>query len=187
MALKNAVGDRIVTYCIFDSDYHTRGEKDDRYNQAKERGINVHIWERKEIENYLLEPRVIARTITRRTTKAPPTPAQVATFLLHAADDEKDNTLDVMAVGILNEDRKLGVAGANKAAREQLKKRWEHERLHLVSGKALLSRLSTWAQAEYGASIGAMTLARAFKSEEVPQEVRTILTSIQEGAPFPGT
>ncbi len=90
-----------------------------------------------------------------------------------------------MAVAILNEDRKLGLTGANKAAREQLKHRWDHERLHVVSGKALLSRLSTWAQAQYGASIGAVTLARAFKLAELPQEVLTIITSIHEGVPFP--
>jgi hypothetical protein len=74
--------------------------------------------------------------------------------------------------------------GANKAARELLKKRWENERLHLVSGKALLSRLSAWAQQEYTVSIGAMGLARAFRTAEIPQEMAGIITSIEEGTPF---
>lgn len=185
MALKNAVGDRITTYCIFDSDYHTKQEKDDRYTQAEERGINLHIWERKEIENYLLEPTVIARVIKARATKKPPTPAEVEAFLLEACGEEKDTVQDAMATSILNGDRKLGVGGANKAAREELKTHWDKEKLRQVSGKALLSRLSAWAQTEYGVSIGAVTLARAFKPSEIPQEVQTIMASIQEATAFP--
>src|SRR5436305_1819421 len=76
LALKNAVGDRITTYCIFDNDYHSTTERTERYDQANNRSINLHIWERKEIENYLLDPNVIARFITQRIKKnTPPTPA----------------------------------------------------------------------------------------------------------------
>jgi energy-coupling factor transporter ATP-binding protein EcfA2 len=182
MAFKNAVGDKITTYCIFDSDYHGTQEQEERYAQAKERGINLHIWQRKEIENYLLDPGVIARLITKRTTKEPPTTATVHAFLLQACEEEKETVLDGIAT---TQDRKLGVGGANKVARELVKKRWENERLHLASGKALLSRLSAWAQKEYDVSIGAMGLARAFRATEIPQEMREIIASIEEGTPFP--
>ena len=93
MALKNAVGDRITTYCIFDSDYHTKNEQTERYHQAVERGINLHIWRRKEIENYLLAPTVIARVIKQRTKTEPPTPAQVQAFLQSACEEEKGDCL----------------------------------------------------------------------------------------------
>jgi hypothetical protein len=156
MAFKNAVGDKITTYCIFDSDYHSAQEQNERHAQAEERGINLHIWQRKEIENYLLDPGVIARVITQRTTKKPPTTATVQAFLLQACEEEKETVLDGIAT---SQDRKLGVGGANKVARELLKKHWENERLHLASGKALLSRLSAWAQKEYDVSIGAMCSA----------------------------
>jgi hypothetical protein len=185
MVFTNAAGDRISTYCLLDSDYHTKAEKDERYAQAKEYGINLHIWERKEIENYLLDPSVIARTIKPRPGKPRPTPAIVEAFLRQACDEEKDTVLDAMATTIFRNDRSLGLPGANKAAREELKKTWDRNRLHLASGKALLSRLSAWAQDEYGASIGAVTLARGFKTYEIPEEVRTILSCIQEGTPFP--
>src|SRR5262249_18234977 len=97
MALKNAVGDRITTYCILDSDYHSVAEKHNRYQQAGEYGINLHIWERKEVENYLLDPDVIARVIKARTKKAAPTPNQVMTFLQQACEQEKETVLDAMA------------------------------------------------------------------------------------------
>ena len=182
MALRNAVGDRITTYSIFDSDYHTSAEIAERYQQAKERGINLHIWERKEIENYLLDPTVIARVIHQRSKTTTPTAAEIQTFLLEACEVEKDTVLDGMAT---LQDRKLGVGGANKAARELLAARWTHGRLHAVSGKALLSPLSAWAQEQYGVAIGAMALARAFRASELAQELRDIITNIEEGTPFP--
>jgi hypothetical protein len=184
MALKNAVGERITTYCIFDSDYHTAQELADRHHQATDRGINLHIWERKEIENYLLDPTVIARVIKQRTKAAPPTPKAVSDFLLHACDEEKDAVFDAIATHLGHQDRSLGPGGANKAARKLLNPRWKHERLHIVSGKTLLSRLSAWAQEHYGVAIGAVALARAFRAAEIPEEMTKIISSIEEGTPF---
>jgi predicted ATPase len=185
MALKNAVGDRITTYCIFDSDYHTTAELQERYQQAKERGISLHIWERKEIENYLLDPTVIARVIKQRTKTSSPTATMVNEFLLQACEEEKDTVFDAMATHHDHQDRKLGAGGANKAARERLNARWKNGRLDVVSGKALLSRLSTWSQEHYGVGIGSMAITKAFHANEIPTELRNILSNIEEGTPFP--
>ena len=62
MAYKNAFGDRIIRYCILDSDYHTSEEQQTRYQQATERGINLHIWHQKEIAE-LGQPDVTRRRI----------------------------------------------------------------------------------------------------------------------------
>jgi hypothetical protein len=185
MALKNAVGDRITTYCIFDSDYHTTQEKAERYRQAGERGINLHIWERKEIENYLLDPVVIARVIKQRTKTTAPTVAVVSEFLLQTCENEKDNVFDAMATHQGQQDHKLGAGTANKAARALLDNRWKHGPLHVVPGKELLARLSAWAQENYGVAIGAMALARALRITEIPQEMTKIISSIEEGTAFP--
>jgi hypothetical protein len=185
MALKNAVGDRIATYCIFDSDYHTAREKRDRYKQAEERGINLHIWKRKEIENYLLNSAVIARLIKSRTSKEPPTVADVDALLEKACEEEKDTVLDAMATYLLRGDRALGLTGANKIARKEIKERWSDDRLDMVSGKTIISTVSTWARDRFDVSIGAMAIARAFRVIEIPAELRTVLVSIEEASSFP--
>ena len=53
----------IITYCIFDSDFHVEEEKKQRLLDAKSNDINLHIWNKKEIENYLLVPSAICRLI----------------------------------------------------------------------------------------------------------------------------
>ena len=183
--LLNAAGDRVMTYCILDSDYHTEAEKSQRYAQATASGISLHIWERKEIENYLLAPELVARAIRPGPGRGNPTPEIVGKFLAGACEAEKETVLDAMATAILNGDRRLGLTGANKAAREALGRVWERRMLHVVSGKALISRLSAWASEEYGASLGAVSLARAIRYGEIPAEMREVLACIQDGAPFP--
>jgi hypothetical protein len=185
MALKNAVGDRITTYCIFDKDYHTTEEQTERYDQAKERTISLHIWERKEIENYLLDHNVIARLIKQRAKMTAPTPAAVQAFLLEACEEEKDTTFDAIATHLGHQDKTLGPGGANKAARALLDQHWQQDKLHLVGGKTLLSRLSTWTQEQYKTTIGPMAIAKAFTANEVPAEMREIITTIEENKPFP--
>jgi len=184
MAFKNAVGDRITTYCIFDSDYHTTQEQTERYAQANERAIDLHIWKRKEIENYLLDHNVIARVIKQRAKVTPPTGAAVQAFLLQACDEEKDIVFDAIATHLGHQDRSLGPGGANKAARTFLDQRWQHKP-HIVSVKALLSRLNTWTQHHYKVSLGAMAIAKAFHPSEIPAELRSVLTRIEEGMTLP--
>ena len=54
--LQNATGDEIRIYCILDSDYHTLAEIQFRLEEARKHQVELHIWQKKEIENYLLIP-----------------------------------------------------------------------------------------------------------------------------------
>jgi len=88
---------------------------------------------------------------------------------------------DATAVLDGHQDRSLGPGGANKTARILLDQRWQHDKLHIVSGKAILSRLSAWTQEHWGATLGPMAIAKAFNRSEIPEEMQSILTSIEEG------
>lgn len=65
--------------CLLDSDYHTEAEIEERLREARERGVELKIWQRKEIENYLLVPQAISRVIGARVRKdvVEPTPDDV--------------------------------------------------------------------------------------------------------------
>ena len=105
-------------------------------------------------------------------------------MLLEACEEEKDTVLDGIASV---QDRHLGPGGSNKAARDFLSQHWGKRRLTLVSGKALLSKLSGWAQEKYQTSIGAMAIARAFRPNEIPREMQEVIRAIEDGSPFPET
>jgi hypothetical protein len=63
MFARNSLGQRVRVYCILDSDYHVPEELQKRRDDALQRRVDLHIWQRKEIENYFIIPDVIGRII----------------------------------------------------------------------------------------------------------------------------
>jgi len=188
--LQNAVGESIMTYCVLDSDYHTPEEISERYQQAKDRNVQLHIWTQKEIENYLLSPEVVGRAIEQSLPKrtAAPTVREISVKLIEIGDALRDEVIDGLATEILARDRKLAASTANKRARERidLVRAQSGNILSLISGKTAVSRLSEWSQKEFGVQINASKLARQMRQAEVPEEIRSVMAAIESQEPFEG-
>lgn len=188
IAMKNAAGSEIAAYCLMDSDYHTEEQIGQVYAEFAQHGGQVHIWKRKEIENYLLRPSAIVRAVTSRIPRraAPPTELEVQTVLEGFAAELKEDLLDGVAQEALSANRALGAGGANRVARTLI-----HERIGLygllgcVSGKAVLQKLFGWVQSEFGVSLSAVALAKQLISEELDQELRGVLMAIETGNALP--
>ena len=110
---------------------HTAAQINRRYGEAAERGIHLHIWAYKELENYLLNAVVIQRVIaTRASTGGAPTVDEVRQQMLTICEDEKDTIIDGIAAERVADERSLGT-GANKLAREAVKLMWSDEEKRL--------------------------------------------------------
>jgi energy-coupling factor transporter ATP-binding protein EcfA2 len=188
MLLKNSMDEAITAYCILDSDYHTREEIEDRLRQATDRNVELHIWSAKEIENYLVLPNVVRRTIAASVPirVTPPTEAEVRDFLRDRAGELREEVLDGLASEILARDRKLALGSANKRARERVE---EHIRrggdlLRLCPGKTVISCISDWSQKQFGTQLNALKLARNLRRDEVDPEVVSVLSSIENTEAF---
>jgi hypothetical protein len=53
------------------------------------------------------------------------------------------------------------------------------KRLSIVSGKKVISKLSSWSTENYGVSFGANTLLYEIKATELEQEVIDVVSSIE--------
>jgi hypothetical protein len=188
MTLKNAVGDNIRTYCIFDSDYHSDEEIRSRYDDAARRGVSIHVWGRKEIENFLLQPRAIRRVLSARVKgRELPSEQEVWQRILTICDQERRSVEDGIASAMVQRNRAIDLINANSAARKVVERIWETEsnRPMIVSGKDILARLSEWTTEKFGTSFGAPAIARQIKKEEVPEEMAEVIRAIEEGTDFP--
>ena len=188
MLLKNAGGETIAVYSVFDSDYHSTTSIAKRYEEAARHGVRLHVWERKEIENYLLVPEAIVRAITARMAARAegPTIKEVSAQFEAICEELKDDVFDAMAAELLLENRAAGATGANREARRVLNERWRTKqgRLATVSGKQALSKLSTWSQKEFGASLSASIVIRHMNSNEIPDEMRAVVGAVEHTAPI---
>jgi hypothetical protein len=188
MLLKKAVGGNIRSYCILDSDFHTQRQIAARMAQAQEKGVNLHIWERKEIENYLLVPTAIRRVLRRRLRVGvePPSTEELTDKMFGLAGKLKHRVTDAIAGELWAENRAGGLAAANALARKRVYPRWHvpEMRLALVSGKEILASLSEWLQKNYGVSISAAAVAREINADELSDEVKAVLSAIEYGTDF---
>ena len=188
MLLSSAIGQNIRSYCIFDSDFHTPTQIESRENEAVEKGLNLHIWKRKELENYLMVPNVIRRVITKRIrgSREVPTTDELAAKLFEIAGDMEHDVMDAFAAEFLSEFRAGGSTAANRSARGRMSSLWAtpEGRLSLVSGKLVISKLSQWLQESRAISISAAAIASEMRASEVPAEIVGVLTAIEYGESF---
>ncbi|WP_213613630.1 MULTISPECIES: AAA family ATPase [Paenibacillus] len=187
MLLNNASNESIRVFCLLDRDYHTDSEINDRLEESKKRGVELHIWSKKEIENYLLVPETIARivNISRKKQGSRVTKETVIEKIMEITEGLKDDAIDAIATEYLEEGK---VKKANTIAREIVNRHWDsyEKRISLLSGKAILTLLSAWTQQEFSFSFGPIRIARALRREEIADEMVRVLTSIENNNSFRG-
>lgn len=188
MLLKNSFGEDIVTYCIFDSDYHTEAEKKERYADAVKRGVQMHIWKRKEIENYALVPEAIQRFIASRMLAGKNVPSidAVITKLDEIAEGLKEEVTAALITDIHSTNKSSGVSVAYRTGREYVDTRWrdQKERWAIVSGKAVISSLSAWSKERYGLSFSSVSIMSQMRRSELDPELKAVMAAIEHGKPF---
>lgn len=185
LALRNSAGEDLIVYCLLDSDYFSDAALEERYKEAESRGLQLHIWEYKELENYLIVAPAIARLISKRTEHKVGA-NDVATAIEMKADELREELVDDVATQIQQEERGIAFKSAKAKAKRRIECRLERLPLHaVVSGKAALGKLSEWANSNFGVSFGPGALAREILASEVPDELATVLRAIQEGRRFP--
>lgn len=184
-ALQNSIHQSIRCYCILDSDYHLAQEIEDRKRRAKDRKIELHVHSMKEIENYLLVPSLIRRVIERGVVapQVGPTDGQISEAVGSIVQDLLPEAQDAYVTAFFNADRGAGAATASMRARALVKRRLADDRgaLGVVSGKEVLSRLSTWSHENFGVSFGVNSVVRAMKRDEVDAELEQLVRAIAEG------
>lgn len=188
LLIKNSLGEKITIYCIFDSDYHTKHAIKIRNQEAKDKKIELHIWSKKEIENYLLVPATLHRLISRSVPKRTYLPSikEINDKIIEIANSMEDEVLDAISTEELANKHALGSGGANRIARKRIEKHKSKQNgmPNLVSGKVVISRLSGWSKEEFGVSFNAIGIAKEMSEYEIDEEVKNVIRAINDGDEF---
>jgi histone H3/H4/energy-coupling factor transporter ATP-binding protein EcfA2 len=175
----------VAIYCILDSDYHTKEQRSARLAQAEEKNIRLKIWDRKELENYLLVPAAIQRLIKslgRKGSQAPTLEA-VTTKMEEIAEGLKSDTEQSIAQEAQVANRGHDVKRCMRAATEIVSEYWNTfgGKMSVVSGKMVLTELNRWTQQQYKVSFTNSRLASEIQADEIDDEVRSVLSAIEYG------
>ena len=166
----------IKSVCIIDRDYYPDELIQKKMEMAKINHLCLHIWSKKEIENYLIVPNAIYRLLNN-------TDLSYNEFIKEfesIVDEYKDYITDQIAQHILENNKSLAVPTCNKMAREIIKKRWNciESKLAMVSGKDLIKKINQWLRKKYNKSCSIDKIISALHPEEIDNEIIDVLKLI---------
>ena len=166
----------IQTYCILDRDYHTEEEIQDLYNKAKENHLNIHIWERKELENYILTPKSIYRAAKCRKINF----EDFCDELFNELNQLYDQTLNAMLDEYAKRDKSKNPSYHMKQAQAALNPRWStlEGRLSCANGKNMISLINTWIKNRFNRECSLAKLISNMTVDDILPEMVDVLKSI---------
>ena len=179
-ALSVATEGQIRTILVIDRDFKTDDQVNEIQKIADKYDLVFHCWSRKEIENYLVSPTVLSRYLSR-CGNAPVSVDQANDLIEEAALEARKDAIRVIS-------ERLRVSTKSTDADDLLRKSDEflneisssRPLAHVVSGKRLLSNLSSLVKARFGCQLNAMNLCREFKRGEWDPEIESIALKIAE-------
>jgi len=174
----------IITYCIFDSDFHVEDEKVKRLKDAKDNDINLHIWHKKEIENYLIVPSAICRLIRNKKKQSEISEKILLETIDKFCEELKDDVIDSFATEIRNRDSSKEIKTINQMARKYVNEKWGDESWNVVSGKNVLAKLFSWISQSEKVSLNKFIVAREIKLSEIDSEIIKVITCIENKTDF---
>ena len=169
-------GIHVQLYYIFNSGYHTLEQINKRMDDARKRGMNLHIWKRNEIDNYAINTNVISRYLEATSQEKKVSSQQVVDKVFEIIKTMKDEVFSSIAAGLDNKASKINQMGALDETDLRL-----DEPFDIISGKKFFSLLSVWTNKQYGVNISARQLIPYFHASEVPFEVKNVIDAIMRG------
>jgi hypothetical protein len=163
----------IETFCILDRDYHSQEEVDKLTQRAEESHLQLHIWKRKEIENYILTPRSIFKLTDQTEEKYPEFKAELCDQLGTLYAQTLGNFLDQFQHEFKGQNASTNL----ELATQELAKRWGtlEGRLSVCNGKDAISLINHWIRERYHKNSSQARLFKALSSEDIPEEVRSVI------------
>lgn len=161
--------------CILDSDYFPKDMIEKKYDEACNNYLELHIWKRKELENYILEPRVLFRL-----SKQPETMHEkFLEDLEKLVNTFEERVFDQHAEHILKY-KKIDISTANTEAREYMKEKWTslENKLALVGGKEFIKRLNGYFKKQYAVNLSVTKIISEFQKDEFDDEIVEMIGTI---------
>ena len=181
---------------ILDRDYFTSSElKEVEESLAAEIDF-VHIFTRKEIENYLLDPETLQCALYTEMRRKDERTSMLSldvirTILLEITEEFRHATLGQYIAKAITAEKSSGKDPAviSSEISVEFDKKWKDltTRLAIVPGKEILRRFRNRMQQEFGVSLTDATIVRAFRRDAVPVELISLLQQVAEFTQLPKT
>jgi hypothetical protein len=187
--ISNVLGAPLTIAAVYDSDYFCGEQIEEVLRSLRVNLPLAHVHRRKEIENYLLVPTAIARSISRAQRAKDPACAAILT------EQDVQNRLDGICAPmkakiqsqIISKRAEWLRAGGRDSATitaetiEDFEARWadSSKRLELVPGKLVLAAFREKLQHEIGITISNFNIIENMHRDEIPEDMQAFLKDLE--------
>ncbi len=178
----SAIGGTVKTFVVLDGDLRSRASVELETAELKRVGARVHVWKRREMENYLLSAGAIS--------KVSGIPIEAARDLLAKAISEQKDEAYIALQSQRLEERRLKVGAAAKLSEKSVLQNsklefdldWKSEdgRKGLVDAKLCLRWLNGQLQSIGARTLNVHSLAKSLPTDEMPDELTDVLSELEE-------
>jgi hypothetical protein len=176
-----ALGSAVKTFVILDGDLRSQEAIDFETRELRRAGARVHVWSRRELENYLLVASAIAKVagIPRGDAEE---------LVIKVVSEQRDEAILALQNQRLEEhNRKIGGGGklAPKTvlvnAKAEFDAHWGtlEGQLGLVDAKVTIRMLNSRLQARNAKTINVHSLARSIPPGDIPGEVQDVIRKLE--------
>ena len=190
-AFSKILGEELQIAVLLDKDYRTDEEiLEVKTKLSSEVGL-VHIWTKKEMENYFLIPNAIRKAIDQRVqeriatgTINASTQINVESVLIEMCEQLKTETLSKIIASRAKIDQKLGldISTVIASVTIEFEKKWENLsfKLSVVPGRIYMGKLNEYLQREFKISITFTQIANNILFEELDNGVLDFFIKLNE-------
>jgi energy-coupling factor transporter ATP-binding protein EcfA2 len=185
---KNALGEKISCYVILDRDYHLDEECQEIIKSLTQKGVNCHIWARKEIENYIIEESLLYRLLKLRYNQRHPRASVPINYqdFCKKLDEIMDHSKNEVISQVTSNAIKFRVNESNHAASvisqsvSEIETSWGdiQFRKNKISGKSFFSGLNGWLNNEYHVTVPIGFAFASLTKDEVNPELSSVINDI---------
>ncbi len=179
-AIHEFSGGNIAIYCLLDSDYHSDEEKAIRMHEAESHKIELHILDKKELENYLMVPAAIARAINELKPAQNAASADIEGTIDAICDRYKQVVLTGYMDNLASTNHHWSASRSFEEATSIVNSFWtdRSKKWNRVPGKSVLSKLFGECQNRYSVSLSIRRIAYAMTSADIEPEIDTFLCRV---------
>lgn len=171
----------IKTYCILDRDYHTKSEIEELYSLSSQNHLELHIWSRKELENYLLVPAALAKVAGISIDDECAFDA-FCNELFHELDKLASQTKGGILDQLCLQDRSKNPSYYMQEADQRFSDCWKtlDGRLAFANGKDIISLVNTWIHSRYKKSSSRSKIISALSEKDISEEMKQVIDTLLE-------
>lgn len=176
-------GRALEAFVVSDWDYYP--DREHLRAELPSEHLRWHVWQRAEIENYLVCPEAMLRLLDFPLQEGP-FRAELDRLIEQSRDSANDHLVAGYEEYRRRREQRWDSATMSRMAREYLQEHWDHEKLALADAKSVvLPGIKRWMQQRNLRQFSNRALADVLTSDELPEEVHRLAEELADFAGVP--